>query len=660
MCGITGLMDSSANKDQLVSMVSEMAGTIRHRGPDNFGVFSDDDAGIALAHQRLSIQDLSPLGNQPMSSASSRYVIVFNGEIYNFKEIMEQLRGLGVQFRGGSDTEVLLAAIEQWGLDEALSRSEGMFAFALWDQQLRRLFLCRDRIGEKPLYFGWHNGAFAFASEMKAIYSIFPEKRNDIDPRALSLFCKYGYVPAPYSMNRGIFKLMPGSYISLSPAQHSLLPGDWKDVMQSGIECKQWWSLTEVVAESCSKQITNWDSAVHQLDALIRSVIKRQLTADVPVGAFLSGGIDSTLVTAIAQQESQHALKTFTIGFNDKTFDEAPFARQISANLGTDHYETYIGEQDILDLVAAIPGIYCEPHANPSVLPSILVSRIARENVKVCLSGDGGDELFGGYNRYVLPSAVFAKIQRLPPSIRKLTYNAITRLPGSYVDALHRAALNIGSKNSKRVEQSLALKLQKLSELMVHDDLNEIYEYLVSTGLHIDQLLTSSPLVGEKYLDSTGSSSMSFEESAMLADQLKYLPDDNLAKVDRASMSCSLETRLPLLNHQIIEYSWRLPLEFKIKNGAGKQILRDLLSRQVSRELFERPKMGFSVPVASWLRNELKEWMCDSLDETSLRSQGFFNPDYVRKLMADHLAGKKDHANKLWTILAFQTWYKHD
>lgn len=660
MCGIVGLIDLNASVDQLSEKVSVMAAAIRHRGPDNFGVFVDDNVGIGLGHQRLSIQDLSPLGNQPMFSNGSRYVIVFNGEIYNFREIMTSLRDLGVQFRGSSDTEVLLAAIERWGLDKALSLSEGMFAFALWDQQLQRLYLCRDRVGEKPLYFGWHNDAFAFASELKSFHRIFPDTRHDIDMEALGLFCKYGYVPAPYSINNGIYKLKQGSYISISPSLHSLQPRHWNDVIQSDVQMKQWWSLSEVASQSSSNQVTDWHSGVDQLESILRAVVRRQLTADVPVGAFLSGGIDSTLVAALAQQESSHALKTFTIGFNDKTFDEAPFARQIAANLGTDHYETYVGLQDILELVAAIPGIYCEPHANSSVLPSILVSRVARENVTVCLSGDGGDELFGGYNRYLLPGNIFANMQRFPSSIRTLANKTITRIPGVYIDTLHRTILNIGLGKSKRVEQSLALKLQKLSELLVHEDLNEIYEYLVSTGLCVDRLLSPSPVLAENYFDSIASEAMSFEETAMLADQLKYLPDDNLAKVDRASMSCSLETRLPLLSHKVIEYSWKLPLEYKLNNGVGKRVLRDLLAKQVNRELFERPKMGFSVPIASWLRNELKEWMVDLLNEESLRAQGYFNSKYVRTLMSDHLDGRKDHANKLWAILAFQAWYNEN
>lgn len=655
MCGIVGLIDPNSGEDMLASRLAAMAACVEHRGPDHHGQYIDSNCGVALGHQRLSIQDLSPLGNQPMSSSGGRYVIVFNGEIYNFRAIATELVREGVSFKGRSDTEVLLAAIESWGLEKAVEQCEGMFAFALWDIRTQKLHLCRDRIGEKPLYFGSRNGVMAFASELKSLHEVFPHSRKDICPKAFAAFCRYGYVPAPYSINKGIYKLPQGCIFSVEPGMHTLNPDQFSDFWFDKTKVVPYWSAINTVQQQRNELITDPGIALTEMDSLLRHIIKQQLIADVPIGAFLSGGIDSTLVAAIAQQESVATLKTFTIGFRDKSFDEAPFAKRIADTLGTEHYETYVDTADILDIVNSIPEIYCEPHANPSVLPSILVSRIARQQVKVCLSGDGGDELFGGYNRYLKPASMHNKLGMFPLRLRKMLHHLVEKVPLGYADAAYRKLLDI--RGSMMPEQSIALKIQKMGNILRLNGIDEIYEYLVSTGIETNELICDLAEVASPYRLSINPQLL-FEERAMLADQLAYLPDDNLAKVDRASMSCSLETRLPLLSHRLLEFSWRLPLQMKIKQQQSKWLLRELLAQQIPRAFFERPKMGFSVPVSSWLRNELKEWMLDLLNPDPLRSDGLFNPVYISKLVEEHLSEKRDHANKLWTVLTFQAWYK--
>lgn len=655
MCGIVGIINLRKSESELLNSVVTMATCIRHRGPDNHGNFVDAEYGVGLGHQRLSIHDLSALGNQPMVSESGRFTIVFNGEIYNFREIKKDLSKEGIGFRGHSDTEVLLAAIERWGLKQAVTMCEGMFAFALWDKQENTLNLCRDRLGEKPLYIGWHEGTFAFASELRSIHALFPEKRKDVSRKALELYCHYGYVPTPYSINNSVFKVPQGNYITLQPNNTAFQPNTWDDVIRNGVKATCYWSLHKVAEKQRLDLLNDAEAAISELDSVIRSTIRKQLIADVPVGTYLSGGIDSTLVTAIAQQESSTPLKTFTIGFSDKTFDEAPYAQKIADVLGTDHHTKYVETSDVLELVGRLPSLYCEPHANPSVLPAVLVSRIARNEVKVCLSGDGGDELFGGYNRYVHASSILNLIGTIPKPLRSFLYNTSKVIPVGYADSIHRSILQW--KGDIKAEQSIGLKIQKLMNMLRLENINEVYEYLVSTGISSDRLFTECGHDFDPYIPS-GIDNLNFQEQAMLADQFAYLPDDSLAKVDRASMSCGLETRLPLLSHRLVELSWRVPPHFKINDRTSKWLLRELLARQIDRRLFERPKMGFSVPISSWLRNELRDWMQDLLSTSSLERHGLFNKNYVDELVKEHLSGKRDHANKLWALLTFQAWHE--
>lgn len=651
MCGIAGLIHLDDNNLDLSIAASSMADALLHRGPDDCGTYIDDTEKLLLVHRRLSIQDLSIAGAQPMVSKQGKYSIVFNGEIYNFRILTRELQDLGYDFVGHSDTEVVLAAIEQWGLKCAVKKFTGMFAFALWDIQEKVLHLCRDRMGEKPLYYGWVGRSFYFSSELKAIESIVPKNLLSLEQEALTAFFKNGYINAPYSIYKDIFKLMPGTFLSITRdcvrTRQSFSP----NTNHSSFSPLPYWQLLDVANSGLSNLITREETAIEELDQLLHSTVEMQKIADVSVGTFLSGGIDSSLVSAIAQAGSGKNIKTFTIGFDNAEYDESQYAEEISRHLGTDHTTVCMSGQDALDMVPRISSIYDEPFADSSQIPSCLVSQIARQDVTVCLSGDGGDELFAGYNRYISSESIWKNIDHIPLLLRKM-FASLLKLPSSQLwDHAYRLFVSRGRKVSQRM---IGLKLQKFCDFIMHEDLDDAYQYLLSYWEAPEYLLKNKlPVYGER-LDPLKSDD--FLERVLYWDQMTYLPGDNLAKVDRASMSVSLETRLPLLSHEMVEFSWRIPRSMKVREGESKWLLRKVLYNYVPKELIERPKMGFSVPVAHWLRNELNEWASDLFSSDILKGSDLLDGELIQNIWKQHIKGERDHALKLWSVLMFLSW----
>ena len=624
-----------------MAVLDAMGRAVRHRGPDAGAQFWDEGAGLGLVHQRLAIQDLSPAGAQPMRSASGRFVIIFNGEIYNFHSLRAELEGLGHQFRGHSDTEVMLAAFEQWGIESAVEKFAGMFAFALWDRERSRLWLARDRMGEKPLYYGWHGKAFLFASELKALHAV-PGFDPEINRDALTLLLRHNYIPAPHSIYRGIHKLLPAHCLCLDLAT----PGP-RDVHP-----EPYWSLEEAFAQEAD--FKDEDTAVDRLEQLLGDVIEEQMVADVPLGAFLSGGIDSSTVVALMQQRASRPVRTFTIGFEEDGFNEAEHAAAVAAHLGTEHTELYVTPQDALDVIPRLPTIYDEPFADSSQIPTFLVSRMTREHVTVAVSGDGGDELFAGYDRYPASLRAWDRL-RGAPGLRATLERAVLALP----DRLSGAAARAFSSNQRRLSApGLAEKLARERAWRRADSLQEFYRQrigywtdpadVVIDGREPGYVLTD-PLPGRV-------AGTSLLKQLQWLDLHSYLPDDILTKVDRAAMAVSLETRIPLLDHRVVSFALGLPDRFNFQDGAGKQILRRLLHRHVPRSLVERPKQGFAVPVAHWLRHDLRDWAESLLDEQRLAQEGYWDAARIRQTWQDHLDERADYSFQLWGVLMFQAW----
>ena len=643
MCGITGFFSPrELDPAQAEESVVAMADTLVHRGPDDAGVWVDATAGIALGHRRLSIVDLSPNGHQPMRSASGRWVISFNGEIYNFPSLRQELEGLGHRFRGHSDTEVLLAAVEQWGVHKALERFNGMFAFALWDRADRVLHLARDRAGEKPLYYGWMGDTFVFGSELKSMRR-HPAFRPEIDRDALVLFLCYAYVPAPYSIYRDVCKLVPGTVLSIAAAG----PRTPRPV--------PYWSAKDVVERATADPFRGTpDEAVSQLDALLHDAVRMQMVADVPLGAFLSGGIDSSTVVAIMQAESSRPVKTFTIGFAEEGYNEAHYAAAVARHLGTDHTELYVTPSEAMTVIPRLPTMYDEPFADASQIPTHLVSTLARRQVTVSLSGDAGDELFGGYNRHTWGARIWRRVGWMPRPTRHAVAAGLTavspqrwkslfRLLGPVLpnairtrsDAVHKVARVLGAKSADALYVGLASQWS-------------VPEAVVVGATAAPPTIISDAAAWPGVQD--------FAHRMMFLDLVTYLPDDILAKVDRAAMAVSLETRLPLLDPRVIEFAWRLPLSMKVRGTVGKWALRQVLHRYVPRALVERPKMGFGVPIGAWLRGPLRDWAEALLDEGRLRREGFFDPRPVRARWSEHLSTAFDRQYDLWNVLMFQAW----
>jgi asparagine synthase (glutamine-hydrolysing) len=643
MCGIAGYWDRSNRFGEAESreIVTAMTDTLTQRGPDSSGIWVDRAAGIALGHRRLAILDLSPEGAQPMLSAEDRYAIVFNGEIYNFAELRSALSQQGYQFRGHSDTEVMLAAFIEWGLTAAVQKFVGMFAFALWDKQTQTLHLCRDRAGEKPLYYGWVNDTLLFGSELKALVA-HPLWQGQIDRDALTLFVRYGYIPAPHSIYQGIQKLTPGTSISFEAESQTAKP-------------VAYWDLQTVVEKGIHEPFTGSDTeAIDRLDLLLRATIQEQMVADVPLGAFLSGGIDSSTIVALMQAQSDRPIKTFSIGFAEQKYNEAEYAKAVAAHLGTEHTELYITAKDALDVIPKLPQLYDEPFADSSQIPTFLLSKMTREHVTVSLSGDAGDELFGGYSRYFLGIDIWQKISWIPVEMRrfyaKLLLSVQPERWDTIVDIIGKFVPRLQDVQAGRKIHKVAGVLSSKQPLELYRELISIWKNPAEIVLHSRELETivTHPPDWIYRLD--------FAEQMMYLDTMSYLPDDILVKVDRAAMAVSLESRVPFLDRRIIEFAWQLPLSMKLRNGQGKWVLRQVLDRYVPKQLIDRPKMGFGVPIDAWLRHELRDWAESLLDEHRLEREGFFNVGAVRQQWEEHLSGKFDRSYSLWNILMFQAW----
>lgn len=644
MCGITGIVFESSS-DRL-SNIEAMTSTLLPRGPDDHGVWVNREQGIALGFRRLAIIDLSQAGHQPMASASGRYMVVFNGEIYNFKEISAELLDLGCVFRGHSDTEVLLAAIETWGIEKSLNKFNGMFAFALWDTQEEVLYLARDRFGEKPLYWGWSGNTVVFASELKAIKK-HGKIKFEIDRYSLNLFMRYSYIPAPYTIYKNIEKVEPGHYLKINRNKE--------------VQKVTYWSAVETVNSVRNKNIKLSDEeSLSLLEKALKKSISLRTIADVPLGAFLSGGIDSSLVTALMQENSSKPINTFTIGFGEQKYDEAPYAKTIATHLGTHHTELYVTNQDALDVIPKLPHLYDEPFADSSQIPTYLVSQLARQSVTVCLSGDGGDELFGGYNRYTWGAPLYESTSRLPAILRRSLAHFLGALhPDKWESAYTRthhllpSSIKVDALRNKIVKAKNALES---SDSLIH-----FYRSLTSIIKNSDELVLEGgrgyPLTVINELTQKRGDSVSW---MMLADVLTYLPGDILTKVDRASMGSSLEARVPFLDPDLFECAWKLPLHMKIRGRKGKIALREVLYKYVPEQLIERPKMGFSIPIGEWLRGPLREWAEELLLENRLNEQGFLNKTIVKRYWAEHCSKRQDRTHELWNILMFQAWLQEN
>ena len=655
MCGIAGLITQPRSSISLLEQGERMRDSLTHRGPDSHGIWVNDRDGLVLVHNRLAIQDLSEHGHQPMWSPSGRYCIVFNGEIYNFRELAKELMAIGCEFYGHSDTEVLLNAVEQWGLLKAVQRSVGMFALSIWDAKERTISLCRDRLGEKPLYYGWTNYGFCFASELKAIEAIAPHKSLEMSQQGLLSYLRYGYISAPYSIYQGIHKLVPGTILTL-PLSKIFDLSNYSPCADNSIHGpKTYWSVRDVANNGLNNLINDEDDAIEELDALLHNTVKMQTIADVGVGVFLSGGIDSSTVAAIAQNNSADKIKTFSIGFNEKEYDESTHAKKIAEHLGTEHSTINVSSQDTIQIAPAMASIFDEPFADSSQIPMYIVSKFAREKITVCLSGDGGDELFAGYNRYLSTDSIWNRLEFIPYPIRNV-FGKILAIPTpAFWDGLY-SSFNRLSRSGKEKQKLVGLKLQKLAGLMQQRDLMSGYEYLLSYWNQPQDIISFAGGHTDECLSMELPSTSNFINKAMYLDQVGYLQGDNLTKVDRASMAVSLETRLPLLSHELVELSWRIPVSMKVKENTSKWVLRQVLYKYVPRELIERPKMGFSVPVAEWLRGDLKEWAEDLISLIGTNGYQFLREKPIRTAWNEHLAGKRDHSQRLWTILMLLSW----
>jgi len=646
MCGIAGFVGGDwSSRDRVAATLAEMNRCILHRGPDRSDTWIDVESRVGFAHNRLAIIDLSAAGNQPMESDSGRYVIAYNGEIYNHQDVRDELAAAGVapRWNGHSDTETLLAAIDCWGVRRALERVVGMFAFALWDRAERSLILARDRLGEKPLYYGRQDskGPFLFGAELKAL-AVHPQFRADVDRESLTLLLRYNYIPAPFSIYKGIRKLPAGTFLTLS--------GDADPAIE------EYWSGAAVAEAGVADPFVLGDEdAIDALEQRLEAAIERQMIADVPLGAFLSGGVDSSTVVALMQKLSSRPVKTFTIGFQEASYNEAEHAKAVARHLGTDHTELYVTPSEARAVIPRLPQIYDEPFADSSQIPTHLVSALARQHVTVSLSGDGGDELFGGYNRYLLTSQLWGKISAIPKPLRAAIAQALTALPPS---AWTKFGDTAGAMLPRLARvQRLGDKVHKGAPLLRSASLADLYGGMLSQWRDPAAVVIGA---SEPQSQATGATpdlkGLGPIERMMALDMLGYLADDILVKVDHAAMAVSLETRVPYLDHHVIEFAWRLPLNMKIRGGETKWLLRQLLYRNVPKKLIERPKMGFGVPIGDWLRGPLRDWAEALIGEQRLRNEGFFRPEPIRELWQAHLRGTSDEQYRLWGVLMFQSW----
>lgn len=646
MCGIAGIWDPErrlANDcEDLRRIARAMADRLEHRGPDDSGEWCDPSAGVAFGFRRLSILDLSPTGHQPMQSSSGRYSTVFNGEIYNCRSLRRTLEQQSVSFRGTSDTEILLEAVASWGLDETLSKAVGMFGLALWDNKETRLHLARDRMGEKPVYVLKGQGWVAFASELKA-FSAIPAWRPEIDRESVAEFVSYGYIRAPRSIYQDVSKLLPGTVMTLETEDITS-----RQVLQD--RTRKYWSLP--TRDNVGREEADDASALDRFEEILSSTVKDQSLADVPVGAFLSGGIDSSTVVALLQSVSSSPVRTFTVRFPIASHDESPWAEKVARMLGTDHTVLDVDADELISAVPEMGRVFDEPFADPSQVPMYLISREAKRHVKVCLTGDGGDEVFGGYNRYIQFRKTERAIAAVPASARPALRSALGRIPVRWLDAVVRG-LRRGQKDAAPL-QSAGSRVHKLATMLAMPDIMSRYDSLLRTSIPDGMVLGV-----EKVPNTTNFGEFAdddIEDLLMRQDLVGYLPDDNLVKVDRASMAHGLECRAPILDHRVVEAALALPMRQRIRNGKGKWVLRGLFARHLPQELLDRPKAGFSVPVSDWFRNDLRDWIRSLLVPSDMRDQGYFSSELVGKILSEHIDGGRDHGRLLWALAIFQSW----
>ncbi len=648
MCGFAGVAVCHESPEKMASILMGMGSALFHRGPDDSGIWQSSEFGLGLAHQRLSIVDLKHRSRQPMSSRSGRYVIAFNGEIYNFRDLRQVLQKCGKTFRTSSDTEVLLEAIDEWGIPDALHRCVGMFALALVDLEDRTLYLVRDRIGEKPLYYGYQGDLFLFGSELRALRA-HPEWRGEMSTHAADAMLRLGYVPSPYSIYRNISKLEPGCLVSLQFGNGS----------SRTLKSERWWSYTDLF-QYPSKPLTRLAQCEFQeeFEDLFRATISDHSMADVTVGGFLSGGVDSSLVLAEMQRQSPRPIKSFTIGFEETSYDESPYAQAVAGSIGTDHQRRILSAGDAQEVISQIPEIFDEPFADPSQIPTILLSRLAGETVKVVISGDGGDEMFGGYNRYLWGPRISAFNSTFPLSSRKLAASGFERLgllfSGRAEDTI------FGLVQDGLATRQLPEKLRKLSDVLRAVDNVDLYKKLVqqkvptTVASSLDMSSWRTILDGQEFADGR----TRLDQRMMILDSMTFLPDDILVKVDRASMSSGLEVRAPLLDYRIVEFASRLPAGAKIRGGKGKVLLRGALAKRLDHDLMNRPKAGFTLPIGRWMKGPLRAWVDSVLDRSQIANSGILDPQEVDTLWKGFCRGENDHFLAIWHILMFQAWYQ--
>jgi asparagine synthase (glutamine-hydrolysing) len=652
MCGIAGIVGKQVEP----SVIARMSATILHRGPDDEGLWVDQDAGVGLAHRRLSIVDLSPAGHQPMHSADGRYVITYNGEIYNHAALRKELEEAGAApergWRGTSDTETFLQCVSTWGVDATLPKLVGMFAFALWDRKMRTLSLVRDRFGEKPIYFGWVGKDFVFASELKAI-RVHPRFTGEIDGNALRTFLSRTYIPAPLSIYRHLFKLEPGCILTLAPeAAASPMDEPPNEGSESGgLVLRRYWSYRQVVRDGLEHPIEDEAEAIEGLEKALAAAISGQAVADVPVGAFLSGGIDSSTIVAIYQKYSSQPVRTFTIGFDQPGYNEASHAKAVASHLGTVHSERYLTVEETRDVIPLLPAMYDEPFADSSQIPTYLVSRFAREDVTVALTGDGGDELFAGYYRHFAAPQMWQRLRKVPKPLRSAVGKPLSLLPSQFWAG---AADLISAQRQPHLGRKVQKGLRIAGSVRNFDEVYSSY---------LDEWSCEESPVRDGYRDHIGwdmdcGSRASDTHRTMYCDAVSYLPDDILCKVDRASMAVSLETRVPFLDHRVAEFAARVPLRMKLNGGSGKHIVRKLLCREVPAELIDRPKAGFAVPVGEWIKGPLRPWAEELLDPAHMAADGWLDPAIVHRRWNQHLNGERDSTPAIWAILMFQSWLR--
>ena len=646
MCGIAGFVDQNLSDSELVGNM--MIKTLYHRGPDHSAIWKDEELGVMLGHTRLSILDTSAAGHQPMESHCGRYVMIFNGEIYNHLQLRKALskKGYSVAWRGHSDTETLLAAFSSWGINKSLQESVGMFGLALLDRRDRKLYLARDRMGEKPVYYGWQKNSFLFGSELKAL-KVHPNFQNRINRNSLSLLMRHNTIPSPHSIYEGIYKLPPGSILSL-------------DLTNKIIDIETYWTMKQSVQSALENPFQGGEQeATDELESILTQSVRNQMMSDVPLGAFLSGGIDSSTIVALMQSQSVDKIKTFSIGFNEDDYNEAVQARHVANYLGTEHNELYLSSSEALDVIPKLPSMFDEPFSDSSQIPTYLVSKLAKERVDVSLSGDGGDEIFGGYNRHVWVKSIWDKTKFLPLVSRRLIFFAITSLSPASWNKFFSLCSSILPKSFRASQPGD--KMHKIAILITADSPFSMYKNLVSHWNNPASIVLGSKEPETLLSDfSVIPNLLNIEEEMMFLDAITYLSDDILTKVDRSAMSVSLETRVPILDHKVIEFAWRLPLHMKIKNGQGKWILRQVLNNHIPRELVERPKMGFGVPINSWLRGPLIDWAEDLLEPSKMKNEGFLNSKEITKKWKEHKSGKHDWQHHLWDVLMFQAWLKEN